>query len=155
MTNLLIKVWGNGDFISPIDVHPYLKGFFLLPAALSSANAPTRITFITTMSSIASCTLRTASRHAAASTSACGSLRAVPRAVLVATRSKAASRRAYVTETKQDQARVETAIKLDKKDFADIPPPSMGAPTDAKVRPMAGKDPNEMRSSYMLLRPEH
>ncbi|KAG5954204.1 hypothetical protein E4U57_004706 [Claviceps arundinis] len=89
------------------------------------------------MSSIASCTLRTASRHAAASTSPCGSLRAVPRAVLVATRSKAASRRAYVTETKQDQARVESAIKLDRKDFADIPPPSMGAPADAKVRPMA------------------
>lgn len=43
-----------------------------------------------------------------------------------------------MTESKQDQARVETAIKLDKKDFADIPPPPMGAPADARVSPMAG-----------------
>jgi cysteine desulfurase len=43
-----------------------------------------------------------------------------------------------VTESKQDQARVETAIKLDKKDFVDIPPPPMGAPAGAKVSPMAG-----------------
>jgi cysteine desulfurase len=37
-----------------------------------------------------------------------------------------------------DNARVETAIKLDKKDFADIPPPSMDVPSNAKVSPMAG-----------------
>ncbi|KAG5982783.1 hypothetical protein E4U55_001389 [Claviceps digitariae] len=84
------------------------------------------------MSRLASCALRTASRHAAAS----APLRAVPRAALVATRPKATTR-GYVTETKQDQARVETAIKLDKKDFVDIPPPQMGAPADAKVSPMA------------------
>ncbi|KAK2595135.1 cysteine desulfurase [Conoideocrella luteorostrata] len=84
------------------------------------------------MSSLASCALRTASRQAAAS----GPLRVLPRVGLVATRSKA-SRRGYVTETKHDQARVETAIKLDKKDFVDIPPPRMGAPADAKVSPMA------------------
>lgn len=45
-----------------------------------------------------------------------------------------------MTETKQDQARVETAVKLDKKDFIDIPRPAMGAPVDAKVSPMAGKE---------------
>ena len=44
-----------------------------------------------------------------------------------------------MTESKQDQARVETAIKLDKKDFVDVPPPPMGAPADATVSPMAGK----------------
>jgi cysteine desulfurase len=43
-----------------------------------------------------------------------------------------------VTESKPDNARVETVIKLDKKDFADIPPPSMDAPSNAKVSPMAG-----------------
>ena len=42
-------------------------------------------------------------------------------------------------ESKPDHARVETAIKLDKKDFVDIPPPSMETPTNAKVSPMAGK----------------
>jgi len=42
-----------------------------------------------------------------------------------------------VTESKPDNARVETAIKLDKKDFADIPPPSMDVPSNAKVSPMA------------------
>jgi cysteine desulfurase len=42
-----------------------------------------------------------------------------------------------VTESKPDNARVETVIKLDKKDFADIPPPSMDAPSNAKVSPMA------------------
>jgi cysteine desulfurase len=46
-------------------------------------------------------------------------------------------RRSYVTETKRDNARVETAIKLDKKDFADIPPPQMGGSSDMKVSPMA------------------
>lgn len=87
------------------------------------------------MSSLASCALRrTASRHVAAS----APLRALPRAALVATRSKVMSR-GYVTETKQDQARVETAIKLDKKDFVNIPRPSMGGPADAKISPMAGK----------------
>ncbi len=50
-----------------------------------------------------------------------------------------ARRRTYVTETKRDNARVETAIKLDKKDFADIPPPMMEKNTsDIKVSPMAG-----------------
>lgn len=87
------------------------------------------------MSSLASCALRKASRQAASA--AASPLGALPRAALVATRCKP-SRRGYVTETKHDQARVETAIKLDKKDFLDIPPPQMGVPTDAKVSPMAG-----------------
>ncbi|KZZ99025.1 cysteine desulfurase [Moelleriella libera RCEF 2490] len=86
------------------------------------------------MSSLASCALRKASRQAASA--AASPLGALPRAALVATRCKP-SRRGYVTETKHDQARVETAIKLDKKDFLDIPPPQMGVPTDAKVSPMA------------------
>ncbi|GAO14761.1 uncharacterized protein UV8b_04546 [Ustilaginoidea virens] len=85
------------------------------------------------MSSLSACALRTASRRAAASSSP---LRNLPRAALVATRSPA-PKRGYVTETRHDQARVETAIKLDKKDFADIPPPPMGAPADVKVSPMA------------------
>ncbi|KHN94297.1 cysteine desulfurase [Metarhizium album ARSEF 1941] len=84
------------------------------------------------MSSLASCALRSASRKAPAA----APLRALPRVALVAARTKPA-RRAYVTESRQDQARVETAIKLDKKDFVDIPPPPMGAPADAKVSPMA------------------
>ncbi|OAA43265.1 cysteine desulfurase [Metarhizium rileyi] len=84
------------------------------------------------MSSLASCTLRSASRKVAT----IAPLRALPRVALVAARSKPA-RRGYVTESKLDQARVETAIKLDKKDFADIPPPPMGAPADARVSPMA------------------
>lgn len=50
----------------------------------------------------------------------------------------AATRRAYVTGSRQDNAKVETAIKLDKKDFADIPPPQMGGPSNTKVSPMAG-----------------
>jgi hypothetical protein len=36
---------------------------------------------------------------------------------------------------------VETAIKLDKKDFADIPPPALDTPSNAKVSPMAGAYP--------------
>ncbi|RDA92501.1 hypothetical protein CP533_4192 [Ophiocordyceps camponoti-saundersi (nom. inval.)] len=49
----------------------------------------------------------------------------------------AAARRGYVSETRQDNANVETAIKLDKQDFANIPPPQMGGPSNATVSPMA------------------
>ncbi|PHH70144.1 hypothetical protein CDD80_6211 [Ophiocordyceps camponoti-rufipedis] len=49
----------------------------------------------------------------------------------------AAVRRGYVTESRQDKANVETAIKLDKSDFADIPPPPMGGPANVTVSPMA------------------
>jgi cysteine desulfurase len=53
-----------------------------------------------------------------------------------------------VSESKRDNARVETAIKLDKKDFADIPPPSMGAPSNVKVSPMAGMSPPSVSPTF-------
>lgn len=85
------------------------------------------------MASLASCALRRSARSVgwpgAAVPRRCAAL---ARPALVATR------RPYVSESKQDQAKVETAIKLDKKDFADIPPPQMGAPSDGTVSPMAG-----------------
>ncbi|KAK8930300.1 Cysteine desulfurase, mitochondrial [Metarhizium anisopliae] len=96
------------------------------------------------MSSIASCALRSASRKATAT----APLRALPRAALVAARTTPA-RRGYVTESKQDQARVETAIKLDKKDFVDIPPPPMGAPADAKVLKQAAVMEEGQRPIYL------
>lgn len=44
-----------------------------------------------------------------------------------------------MTESKRDNARVETAIKLDRKDFVDIPPaPLDGSSPNMKVSPMAG-----------------
>lgn len=55
-----------------------------------------------------------------------------------------ADRRRYVTESKPDQARVETAIKLDKKDFAGVPPPSLESTSDIKVSPMAGTLPRKL-----------
>lgn len=51
-----------------------------------------------------------------------------------------ARRRTYVTESKPDKAQVETAIKLDKKDFAGVSAPMVEKPSsDIKVSPMAGK----------------
>lgn len=43
-----------------------------------------------------------------------------------------------MTESKPDNARVETAIKLDKKDFAGIPPSMMQNGSEMKISPMAG-----------------
>lgn len=43
-----------------------------------------------------------------------------------------------MTESKRDNARVETAIKLDKKDFADIPQQVDMTSPNMKVSPMAG-----------------
>lgn len=43
-----------------------------------------------------------------------------------------------MTESKRDNARVETAIKLDKKDFADIPQSVDMTSPNMKVSPMAG-----------------
>uniref|UniRef100_A0A0B7K6W8 cysteine desulfurase n=2 Tax=Bionectria ochroleuca TaxID=29856 RepID=A0A0B7K6W8_BIOOC len=83
------------------------------------------------MVSIVSCALKSSRRAAAAP------LRRLPAATSAAVASRCAARRGYVSESKRDNARVETAIKLDKKDFADIPPPSMGAPSNVKVSPMA------------------
>lgn len=42
-----------------------------------------------------------------------------------------------MTETRNDHAKVETAIKLEKKYFANIPPPRIGAASGAAVNPMA------------------
>lgn len=44
--------------------------------------------------------------------------------------------RGYVTESRKDSAKVETAIKLDK-DFADLPPPLQRAASNATLSPMA------------------
>ena len=112
-------------------------------SAGTSACAHALIAIITTaaMASLTSCALRSASRLGSVSASpAVGAapLRALPRAALVVAKSRRTTRRGYVTETKKDNAKVETAIKLDKKDFANIPPPQMGGPTDAAVSPMAG-----------------
>lgn len=87
-------------------------------------------------SKIASCALRSAGRVSLSSGSrvTVAPLRGMARAAAVARRT---SRRGYVSETKRDNAQVETAIKLDKKAFADISPPD--TPSNAKVSPMAGK----------------
>lgn len=45
-----------------------------------------------------------------------------------------------MTESKIHNAQIETAIKLDKKDFAHIPPQmEMSSGSDIKVSPMAGR----------------
>lgn len=84
------------------------------------------------MASIASSALRSASRLGSSSTLAAAPVRGIRRAALVA-----ASRRRYVTESKRDNARVETAIKLDKKDFVNVPPQMEVGSSDMKVSPMA------------------
>ncbi|KAK4091475.1 hypothetical protein Purlil1_3905 [Purpureocillium lilacinum] len=107
-------------------------------ARAPSASITIAITAIA-MASLASSALRRSARSVSCPASA-APLRcaALSRAALVATgRRGPASRRGYVSESRTDKAKVETAIKLDKKDFADIPPPQMGVPTDGKVSPMA------------------
>ncbi|KAF4972756.1 hypothetical protein FZEAL_9538 [Fusarium zealandicum] len=88
-------------------------------------------------SNIASCALRSAGRLSLASGSrvSAAPLRGIARATVVAGRRT--PRRGYVSESKRDNAQVETAIKLDKTDFADIPPPPMEASSNVKVSPMA------------------
>ena len=86
-------------------------------------------------SNIANCALRSAGRLGSSPRVTAAPLRGLSR-VVVARRT---SRRGYVSESKRDNAQVETAIKLDKSAFADIPPPSMDVPSNAKVSPMAGK----------------
>ncbi|UKZ52086.1 hypothetical protein TrVGV298_005856 [Trichoderma virens] len=73
------------------------------------------------MASIASSALRSASRLGSSTAVAAAPLRGIHRAALVAA-TRRSGRRGYVTESKRDNARVETAVKLDKKDFVDIPP---------------------------------
>ncbi|KAI9172425.1 Cysteine desulfurase [Paramyrothecium foliicola] len=86
------------------------------------------------MASRASNVLRSASRFGCKTSVTAAPLRRLSCAPLSA---PAAAKRSYVTESKRDNARVETAIKLDKKDFADIPPPQMTGSSDIKVSPMA------------------
>lgn len=89
------------------------------------------------MASLTSSALRSASRACSCSYAAVAAkapLRAVPRVAAVA--SLTTSRR-YVSETKKQNAQVETAIKLDKKDFTNIPLPNVKTPSDIKVSPMA------------------
>ncbi|KAL6866080.1 cysteine desulfurase [Amphichorda felina] len=92
------------------------------------------------MASIASSALRSSSRlgssSSVATVAASAATRTLPRTAAIAA-SRRSSRRGYVTESKRDNARVETAIKLDKKDFADIPATSVDAPGNAKISPMA------------------
>ncbi|RSM02699.1 Cysteine desulfurase, mitochondrial [Fusarium oligoseptatum] len=86
-------------------------------------------------SNIASCALRSAGRVSLTSRArlSAAPLRGLRAAAVVANRT---SRRGYVSESKRDNAQVETAIKLDKKDFVDISP-AMETPSNAKVSPMA------------------
>ncbi|PMB68214.1 Cysteine desulfurase, mitochondrial [Beauveria bassiana] len=51
-----------------------------------------------------------------------------------------ARRRTYVTGSKPNNAQVETAIKLDKKDFAGITPSMMQNGSEMKISPMAGAE---------------
>ncbi|KAK0388247.1 hypothetical protein NLU13_4492 [Sarocladium strictum] len=89
------------------------------------------------MASLTSSALRSVCRLSSGSSVPSAPLRRLSQAAATAAVRRAGSRRTYVTESKQDNARVETAIKLDKKDFADIPPPQMEVPSNAKVSPMA------------------
>ncbi|KAG9252030.1 pyridoxal phosphate-dependent transferase [Emericellopsis atlantica] len=93
------------------------------------------------MVSITSSALRASSRLGCSSPLATSAASVATRSLsrtAAAVVARNASRRGYVTGTKHDSARVETAIKLDKKDFVDIPPPTpLDAPTNAKVSPMA------------------
>ena len=89
------------------------------------------------MASLVSSALRSSSRLGAPAAGVGAPFRQLPRAIASTTSRSSIAKRRYVTESKPDNARVETAIKLDKKDFADIPPPSMDAPSNAKVSPMA------------------
>ena len=90
------------------------------------------------MASLTTSALRTASRLGSRSSVIAAPMRRLSHATAIAAVRRAGSRRTYVSESKRDNARVETAIKLDKKDFADIPPPQMDIPANAKVSPMAG-----------------
>jgi cysteine desulfurase len=91
------------------------------------------------MAYAASSALKQASRLGLRQSLSAPSARAVP----VLSRFAGASRRGYVTETKQHHAQVnvETAIKLDKKNFlnenGELMMPGAGAPANATVSPMA------------------
>lgn len=92
-------------------------------------------------SNIASCALRSAGRLGASSRLTAAPVRRLSRSAIVAAsrHGHGQASRGYVTDSKADKAKVETVIKLDKNDFADIPLSSVDAPTNAKISPMAGK----------------
>ncbi|KAH9999747.1 cysteine desulfurase [Xylariaceae sp. FL0662B] len=96
------------------------------------------------MANVASSALRRASRLGFKQTITSAPLRGIPSASRVAAATAArAARRSYVSQTKRDHAQVniETAIKLDKKDFmnekGELVMPGPGAPANAMVSPMA------------------
>ncbi|KAI1641440.1 cysteine desulfurase [Biscogniauxia mediterranea] len=96
------------------------------------------------MANVASSALRQASRLGLKQSFASAPLRISKHASRVAAAAAAqASQRTYVSETKRDNAQVniETAIKLDKKDFmnekGELVMPGSGTPANATVSPMA------------------
>ncbi|KAI1495023.1 cysteine desulfurase [Biscogniauxia mediterranea] len=96
------------------------------------------------MANVASSALRQASRLGLKQSFASAPLRISKHASRVAVAAAAqASQRTYVSETKRDNAQVniETAIKLDKKDFmnekGELVMPGSGTPANATVSPMA------------------
>ncbi|KAI1497092.1 cysteine desulfurase [Biscogniauxia marginata] len=96
------------------------------------------------MANVASSALRQASRLGLKQSFAAAPLRLSKHASRVAVAAASqASQRTYVSETKRDNAQVniETAIKLDKKDFlnekGELIMPGPGAPANATVSPMA------------------
>lgn len=101
------------------------------------------------MASLSSTALRSASRLGSNPSAVVAPLRKLPQAAVSAA-ARRSGRRSYVSESKTDHARVETAIKLDKKDFANIPPPQMDIPSDAKVSPMAGESDNHSIGSFFF-----
>lgn len=105
------------------------------------------------MATIASSALKSATRLGSGSSAVVSApLRGLSRA---AARAAVASKRAYVTQSRSDNARVETAIKLDKKDFANIPPPQMDVPSNAKVSPMAGTSISPLSLPLHILPNDH
>ncbi|KAI1650203.1 cysteine desulfurase [Daldinia loculata] len=96
------------------------------------------------MANVASSALRQASRLALKQSIASTSLRGLPSISKVAGVTTAqAARRGYVSESKRDNAQVnvETAIRLDKKDFmnekGELVMPGSGNPANGTVSPMA------------------
>ncbi|KAI1081164.1 cysteine desulfurase [Whalleya microplaca] len=96
------------------------------------------------MTNVASSALRQATRLGLKQSITSTSRRGIPSASRVAAATTTrASRRSYVTETKRDNAQVniETAIRLDKKDFmnekGELVMPGPGTPANATISPMA------------------
>ena len=82
--------------------------------------------------------LRQAGRLGFSATAPTRRASAITRVATVPVQRYAVQRRSYVSETKSDQAQVQvdTAIKLDKKDFVNVTP-QMGGDSNMSVSPMA------------------